>query len=242
MKVAIVFKWTRDPRDARISVEGELVWGNAKLAASDDDPAAMEVARCLSPEGDIVAVTADGGDNAWAAARGAASTVIVEGVEDTLDASRTAAAIAQAVRSIGVDAVVVGDSDWNGGVPVALMAELGMPAYAGVTEVAPADGATVLVTCKEGPVYKVVQAKPPMLLSVRGLTSEKAAPGMKQVLAARKKPQERMGAADAPCAAAPLRAGAVSLPEAGLATMIDGANVDFAARELVSALRRDGVL
>ena len=254
MKVSVAFKWTRDPRDARISVDGELTWGHAKMAATDDDPAAMQVAGALSPEGDIVGVTVGDGDNAWAAARGAARTVVVEGVPDSPDASRTARAIAQGVGAAGpVDAVVIGDSDWGIGVPVALAAELGMPAFAGVVQVEPSGGA-FRVSCKDGPLVNVIEARPPFVLAVRGLTSEKAAPGMKQVLAARKKPVEKLvaagpgaGGSGAPGApgtpgAPVVTEGAVSLPEGGSATMIDAADVGRAARELVGALRLDGVL
>lgn len=241
MKVAVAFKWARDPRDARVSVGGELTWGPAKMAATDDDPAAMQVARQLSPEGDIVGVTVGDGDNAWAAARGAARTVVVEGIADTPDASRTARALAQAVQEAGpVDAVVIGDSDWGAGVPVALMAELGMPALAGVTAIEAA-GDAFHVSCKDGPVVNVVEARPPFVLAVRGLTSEKSAPGMKQVLAARKKPLDKIAAADDGGAPA-VREGGVTLPEGGMATMIDGADANRAARELVEALARDGVL
>ncbi|MBR3181884.1 MAG: hypothetical protein IKF56_04515 [Eggerthellaceae bacterium] len=247
MKVAMVFKWARDPRDARISVNGELVWGNAKMAASDDDPAAMQVACSLSPEGDITAVTVGDGDNAWAAARGAVSTVIVEGVPDTIDALGTAEAIACAIRSIGrVDAVVVGDSDWNLGVPVALMAQLGITSFAGVVDVEAARGGTWRLFCKEGSIVNVVEARPPFLLAVRGQTAEKEAPGMKQVLAARKKPQVTLTAdapefADMPKRGGFVEEGAVSLPESVGATMICG-DSEEAARDLVAALKRDGVL
>lgn len=245
MKVAVVFKWARDSRDARISVDGALVWGNAKMSPTDDDPAAMQVASSLAAEDDIVAITVGDGDNAWAAARGASSTVIVEGVADSIDASGTAAAIAQAIATLGgVDAVVIGDSDWGIGVPVALMAKLGMPAFAGVTKAAPSPSAdsAYLLSCKEGPITKVIEARPPFVVAVRGLTSEKSAPGMKQVLAARKKPQVKLAKASLPGCEGRVSPGDVSLPEAGVVTMIDASDVNRAACELVKALQREGVL
>lgn len=243
MKVAVVFKWARDPRDARISVDGELVWGNAKMAASDDDPAAIQVALALAEGEDVVAITVGDGDNAWAAARDAASTVIVEDVADGVDASFTAGAIAQAIGAAGgADAIVIGDSDWNTGVPVALMAKMGMPSFAGITAAEPVGDGSYLLSCKEGSVTKVIQARPPFVISVRGLTSEKTVPGMKQVLMARKKPQTKLQVADCPECTQRIQAGAVRPPEEGTAVIIEESDSNRAAQMLVDALQREGVL
>ena len=243
MKTAVVFKWTRDPQDARISVDGSLAWGNAKMAPCDDDPAAMEVARTLAGDDDILAVTIGNGDNAWAAARGASSTVIVKDVEDLADATVTASIIAQAVKQNGAfDAVIIGDSEWNKGVVVSFIAEMGMPAFAGVVAVEPA-GDAYRLSCKSGAVTKVIEARPPFLLAVKGLTSEKSAPGMKQVLQARKKPQTALEISDLPdVKAACAQEEGMRLPDRGLITMIDGSDPAAAARELVAALKRDNIL
>ena len=243
MKTAVVFKWTRDPQDARISVDGSLVWGNAKMAPCDDDPAVMEIAKTLAGEDEILAVTIGNGDSAWAAARGAASTVIVKDVEDLADATVTASIIAEALRQNGdFEAVVIGDSDWNAGVVVGLIAEMGLPAFAGVVA-AEAAGDAYRLSCKSGATTKIVEARPPFLIGVKGLTSEKSAPGMKQVLQARKKPQTALEDAallnvKASCA----EEAGVRLPDRGSITMIDGSDPAAAARELVQELKRGNIL
>ena len=243
MKTILVFKWARDPQDARVSVDGELVWGNAKMAASDDDPAAMAVAQALSSEDEIIALTIGNGDNVWAAARGASKTVVVGDALDCSDVSRTASVLKAAIdKAGGADAIVIGDSDWNKGVVVSLIAELRIPAFAGVVA-AEKVGDKCRISCKNGSVTRVIEAKPPFLLAVRGLSAEKTVPGMKQVLQAKKKPQEKFDVADL----SGVRDRAVEdmgtgLPESGAATMIDGADPNVAAHELLKALEKQGVL
>ena len=243
MKTILVFKWARDPQDARMSIDGTLTWGNAKMAASDDDPAAMSVAQALSPEEDVTALTIGNGDGVWAAARGASSTVMVEDALDCSDASRTASVIKAAIdRAGGADAVVIGDSDWNKGVVVSLMAELQIPAFAGVVA-AEKTGETCRISCKSGSVTKVIEAKPPFLLAVRGLSAEKTVPGMKQVLQARKKPQEKIKVSDlSSVRRTTVEDRGTGLPDSGTATMIDGSDPSAAARELVDTLKKQGVL
>ena len=243
MRTAVVFKWARDPQDARINMDDELVWGNAKLSPSADDPAVINVAHAISPEEDIVAITIGDGDNAWAATRGAASTFIVEDAADCLDASRTASLLAGAISEAGgADVVIIGDSEWNKGVPVALMALMNYKAFAGVTSVEQA-GDSFRVHCKNGPITKVIEAKPPFLLSVRGLTTEKAAPSMKQVLAARKKPQTKLSSESLPKVRdVHVVEGSASLPESGTVTMIDASDVGEAARKLVEILKSENIL
>lgn len=243
MRTVLVFKWSRDPQDASVSVDGQFNWGNAKLSASDDDPAAMQVAQAVSADDEVVALTIGNGDAVWAAARGAASTVIVDDFDSDNDAFRTASIIKGAIEhSGGADVVVIGDSEWDKGVVVSLVAELGMPAFAGVVDLERIDDA-YRIFCKNGSVTKVIEAQPPFLLAVRGLSSEKAVPGMKQVLQARKKPKQVVGVADLPamrdCAAEPRK---TMLPESDAAVLIDGSDADAAAGELLGALKRQGVL
>ena len=106
MKTAVVFKWVRDPQDARVAADGALSWPNVKFSPTDDDPAAMDVARALSAEEDIVGITIGDGKPEWAAARGAASTVIVEDCFGGSDGSAAAAPIAAAIVASGADAAM----------------------------------------------------------------------------------------------------------------------------------------
>lgn len=111
MKIIVVFKWSRNPQDARVGVDGTVDWRGVKMAASDDDAAAMEIARAIAEGGEIIGLTLGDGDVAWAAARGAARTVVVADAQPDVNSSVTGAVLAAAIRRVeGVDAVLIGDS------------------------------------------------------------------------------------------------------------------------------------
>jgi electron transfer flavoprotein beta subunit len=116
MKIIVVFKWSRNPIDARVSTDGTVDWRGVKMAASDDDPAVMEIARTLAEGGEIIGLTVGDGDTAWAAARGAARTMVVADALPGTDSAATGAVLAAAIRRMeGVDAVIIGDSAWDYG-------------------------------------------------------------------------------------------------------------------------------
>src|ERR1035438_9531017 len=107
MKIVVVFKWLKNPEDARVGADGSIDWRGARMAVSDDDPAAIQVAGELAGTGgEIVGLTIGDGDAAWAAARGASSTVIVTDAQSNPDAAVTGAVLSAGVRRIG-DADVV---------------------------------------------------------------------------------------------------------------------------------------
>lgn len=243
MKTVLLFKLSRDPQDARMSIGAELTWGNAKLSASDDDPAAMQVAKAISGDDEVIALTIGDGDSTWAAARGASSTIIIEDLLDDADVSRTASAIKAAIDADGgADAVIVGDTEWNKGLVVALIAELGIPAFAGVVSAQRADDA-YRIACKSGSVTKTIEAKPPFMLAVRGLSSEREVPSMKQVLQARKKPQVKTTAEQLEGVRG-IRAtqDRTFMPDSNPVVMIDGTDPSEAAHKLIEALKHRGVL
>ena len=77
MKIIVAFKWLRSPQDARVGADGSVDWRGARMAPNDDDPAAIAMARELGAGGEVLGLTVGDGDLAWAAARGAASTLVV---------------------------------------------------------------------------------------------------------------------------------------------------------------------
>ena len=99
MKSAMVFKLCKDPKDAVVASDGTADWGMSSLAASDDDFRASEIARELG--GQVIGLTIGTGDLAWAAARGAAETVVISDAMPSADAATTAAILAAAIRKIG---------------------------------------------------------------------------------------------------------------------------------------------
>jgi electron transfer flavoprotein beta subunit len=242
VKCVLAFKWARNPLDARVGFDGAVDWSFANMAASDDDAAAAAAARNLSD--DIVALTVGNGDTAWAAARGASCTVTVPDPQIGLDSSWTARLLAGGVRYIGkVDVVLAGDCAWDTAVPVLLGACLGWPTLAGVIEARREGGALRVVRRAESG-NETLEVRPPVVLAVLARHAEKEPPGMKAILAARKKPVEKMTAADlgaAPSADSLVLRGS-ALPPATKAQIFAGQDPAGAAARLIAALRKEGVL
>jgi len=243
MKIIVVFKWSRNPLDARVGSDGSIDWRGVKMAASDDDPAVMEVAGAIAVGGEIIGLTLGDGDTAWAAARGAVRTVAVTDAQTETDSSMTATVLVAAIRKIeDVDAVIIGDSVWDYGVVTALAGQLGWSAVAGVTSVAK-DNSGLRVTQKVGSVSQVLAVQGPVLLAVAASRAEKNVPGMKEVLAARKKPVERFTLADLGLdLAGTVNSKGTKFPDTPPARMIDGSDPVAACTELMAALRSNGVL
>jgi electron transfer flavoprotein beta subunit len=243
LKTVIIFKWNRDPQDARINAEGELAWGSAKMAASDDDPAAMEVAQSISDEQDIIALSVGDGDQSWAAARGASCTYTVPDAKSDPDGVVLASTLVCALENIeDVGCLVIGDSEWNRSVVSALAGMLEMPVIAGVVGAERSD-AGLRVTCRRGDADVVMEVQEPALLCVKGLSSEKNVPGMKQVLAGRKKPLDKLDlSALAGTRDSSVQGQGTRLPDTPQATVFDGSDPNKAVQDLLAALHADGLL
>lgn len=244
MKVIVIFKWCRNPQDALVGANGNVDWPGVKLSANDDDPAVMEIAKAIAGDGEIVALTIGDGDVAWAAARGAASTLVVTDAQTETDSSATGAVLADAVKRIeDADVVLIGDSSWDYGLVSAFVGQLGWPAIAAVTSAEIKQG-SLHVARKMGSVSHVLEVKTPVVLAVMATQSEKNEPGMKQVLAARKKPMEKITMADLGFLAP--AENVVSLrtrfPDTPPAVLIDGTDPAAACEQLMAALHVDGVL
>ena len=244
MKIIVIFKWLRNPQDARVGTDGLVDWCGAKMSPNDDDPAAITVAKDLAADsGEIVGLTIADGDVSWAAARGADSTVVVTDAHTEADSAATGAILAAAVHRIGnPDLVLIGDSSWDYGVVSALVGQLGWPALANVVS-AKTEGGRLHVTQKVGAVPRVVEVGGSVVLAVAASRAEQQVPGMKQVLAARKKPVTKLTVADlgiSPAGKAIF--GGTRLPDKPMAKMFDGGDPATAAAQIVAALRMDGVL
>jgi electron transfer flavoprotein beta subunit len=245
MKATVAFKLARDPQDARAGHDDTVVWGSAKMTASDDDPAAMDVAKSISSEEDIKAVTVGDGDIAWAAARGASSTISISDVQPAIDGGAVASALAAGIKRAGAaEWIIVGDSDWDRAVVVALAGKLGLPAYAGVTGAERSGDNALRITCKSGSASQIVEIQGPALLAVKGLADESNPPGMKQILQARKNPQDKVSASevDGLLDEPKVKVNGTHAADAAGATMFDAEDLASAAQALVEALRGDGVL
>ncbi|MDY0243007.1 MAG: hypothetical protein RBR34_12615 [Rhodospirillaceae bacterium] len=242
MKTVIVYKWARNAEDAAVRSDGSVDWRNAKMTAGEDDFAALEAAKAIAGDDDLVGLTIGDGDASWALARGVLQAVSVTDAPHLTDNASTAAIIAAAVRQIeGVDVVVIGDSEEYAGVPVALAGLLGWPAVAHVGSAAVSDG-RVRIIRKQGRNEQTISIAAPVVIAVSAASPEKNIPGMKEQLAARKRPITKLtlAAVGAGCDDR-LSSTATKLPETTAARVFAG-DPAAAAAQLVAALRGEGVL
>ncbi len=241
MKSVIVFKLCKDPKDAVIASDGTADWGMSSLAASDDDFRSSEIARELG--GDIVGLTIGTGDTAWAAARGAAGTVLISDAMPCADAAATAAILAAAIRKIGgVDLVLIGDSAWDPAVPVLLGAELGWTSLAGILEVRETEPG-LTVKRRSASAEQEIEIEGPAVLGIIAQSAEETPPGLKQVLMARKKPVTKLTAADLGLAVnESVMCRGYALPDSTDSVMINGETPEEVVQNLFDALHEEGVL
>jgi len=176
--------------------------------------------------------------------------VIVED-ESLAEAGRSqlAAVLAEVIRHIGdVDLIVTGDSSVDVAakmVPTVLAGELGWPAVAEVTAVSGQAGALRVERAIPGGV-QVLEVSGPAVLAASADAAVPRVPGMKEVLAAAKKPVELLdlAALKVPAASVVMTVTGRSRPErkARKGQLIDTTDPAAAAAELVTALREAGAL
>jgi electron transfer flavoprotein beta subunit len=259
MRIVVTYKWTCDPEEATARADGTVDWSRAKPGISTYDPVAMELARRLaeSAGAELIGVTAGpkgvGTPIATKAAlsRGLDRVVIIED-ESLAEAGRSelAAVLAEAIRRIGdVDLIITGDSSVDVAakmVPTVLAGELGWPAVAEVTAVTPGSQGVLRVERAIPGGVQVLEVTGSAVLAASADAAVPRVPGMKELLAAGKKPVERLELASlkVPPRNAVMTVTARSRPErkARKGQLIDAADPAAAAAELVAALRQGGAL
>jgi electron transfer flavoprotein beta subunit len=258
MRIVVAYKWTCDPEEGTVRADGTVDWSRAKPGISTYDPVAIELARRLAEDAgaELIGVTAGtkgvGAPIAAKAAlgRGLDRVVVIE--DDSLtEAGRSelAAVLAEAIRHIGdVDLVVTGDSSVDVAakmVPTVLAGELGWPAVAEVTAVTGQAGKLRVERAIPGGM-QVLEISGPAVLAASADAAVPRVPGMKELLAAAKKPVEHLDLADlnVPARSAVMTVTASSRPDrkARKAQLLDTSDPAAAAAELVTALRGAGVL
>jgi len=258
MRIVVAYKWTRDPEEATVAADGTVDWSRAKPGLSAYDPVALELARQLAETAgaELIGVTAGGKGVAApiaskaALSRGLDRVVIVE--DDALaEAGRgeLAAVLAEVIRHIGdVDLVITGDSSVDVAakmVPTVLAGELGWPAVAEVAAVSGLPGALRVERAIPGGV-QVLEVSGPAVLAASADAAVPRVAGMKELLAAAKKPVERLDltALKVPASSAVMTVTGRSRPErkARKGQLINTADPAEAAAELVTALREAGLL
>ena len=258
MRIVVAYKWTSDPEEATVRADGTVDWSRAKPGLSAYDPVAIELARRYADAAgaELIGVTAGGKGVATpiaakaALGRGLDRVVIVED-ESLAGAGRSelAAVLAGVIRHVGdVDLVITGDSSVDVAakmVPTVLAGELGWPAVAEVTSITGQVGALRVERATPGGV-QVLEVSGPAVLAAAADAAVPSVPGMKDLLAAGKKPVERLelAALKVPARNAVMMVTSRALPErkARQGQLIDTADPAKAAAELVTALRQAGVL
>ena len=239
MKAVAIFKWAPNPDDALVRVDGTVNWSTARHDVGDDDHAALACAVAAAEGDEVVGLCVGGGDTSFAAARGAERTVVLEGFPVPTDSATMARALADAVAEVdGAGLVVLGDADWDPMVAPLLASYLGWPLLTAV-DTAVANPQGLMVTRRWGMGTQDVLVEGPVVLDVAARREEEEKPGMRQVLAARKKPSESKTVEGDRSA---FVSRGTRLPDATSSRLFDGADPANAVEHLVSVLKADGVL
>ena len=258
MKIVVAYKWAPNPQDATVGSAGTVDWSRAKPGISEYDPVAAELARRLADAtgGEVIGLTAGAKRvdvtlaRKAALSRGLDRAVIV--ADDSLEGAGTtelAMVLAAAVRHIGdVDLVITGDSSVDVGgkmVPTVLAGALGWPAVSEVSAVTGEAGSVRVERAIAGGT-QVLQISGPAVLAASTDAAVPRVPGMRDILAAGKKPVETVTVADlnVPATGPTVTVTGTSRPDlkARKGEMIDTKDTTAAAAELVTALRGAGVL
>ena len=258
MKIVVAYKWTSDPEEATVGADGTVDWSRARPGISTYDPVAIELARGLAEAtgAELIGVTAGAKGVGTplackaALARGLNRVVVIE--DDSLKGAgqaELAAVVAGAVRHIGdVDLVVTGDSSVDVAakmVPTVLAGELGWPAVAEVTDVTGQAGALRVGRAIPGGA-QVLEISGPVVLATSADATVPHVPGMKDLLAAGKKPVEHvdLAALDVPARSAVMTVTGRARParKQRKNQILDTTDPAAAAAELVKALHEVGAL
>lgn len=244
MKIAVIYKWARDPEAATVRADGSVDWRGAKMMAGEDDPAALDAAKKMAETSNaqITGITIGDGDASWILARGVQETMSITDAPNLNDQAATAKILAAAVKKVGdVDVVAIGDPQPYSGVPTALAGELGYPVLLGLST-AKVEGDKIVATRKVGNEEKIITLTTPVVLAFAAESEEKKVPGMKEMLMARKRPITKLSIADLGLATDDhIKSLGSRAPEEKHARIFEGEPAE-AAKQLVETLRKEGVL
>ena len=207
MNIVAAFKVVPDDQDIQVSADGTLDYSKAKNTVSAYDLNAIEAAAQLAAANEgsnVVAVTVGGADIDDSKLK---KNVLARGVDELymtaddackgLDAHAAAAALADLVAKAGeYDLILCGDGsadDYAQQVDVQLAARLGLPSVNGATKIEAGSGSVTVERTLED-VVEVVEAPLPCVVSVAPDIALPRIPGMKDILAAGKKPMGVAGA------------------------------------------------
>lgn len=206
MRIAVAFKAVPDDQDIQVAGDRTLDYSKAKETVSTYDLNAIELAAQLAgADGEAVGVTVgpkaidDSKLKKNVLARGLSHLYMA--ADDALaglDSRATALALKEALAAAGdVDLVLCGDGsadDYAQQVDVQLAEALGWPVVTAAAKVE-ADGGKLTVVRALEDCSETVEVELPAVVSVTPDAAEPRIPGMKDILAAGKKPQDAVAAA-----------------------------------------------
>ena len=259
MKIVVAYKWASNPQDATVGTGGAVDWSRAKPGISEYDPAAVELARGLADAtgGEVIGLTVGtkAADTTMArktvlSRRLDRAVIVADDALEGAGSAQLATILAAAVRLIGdVDLVITGDSSIDGGgkmVPTVLAGQLGWPAVAEVSSVSGTAGSVRVERAIAGGT-QVLEISGPAVLAASTDAAPPRLPGMKDILAATKKPVQTVTLAElggVPASAGTVTVKGTTRPDLKVRKqqLIDTKDPAAAAAELVAALRGDGAL
>ncbi|NPD30360.1 putative electron transfer flavoprotein FixA [Eggerthellaceae bacterium zg-1084] len=214
MDIIVAFKVVPDDQDIQVAPDGSLDLSKAKKVVSAYDLNAIEAAAQLAAQAGDSRVTGlsagplsidDGKLKKNVLARGVDElTMVVDERCEGMDARATACVLAEAVRARGsFDLVLCGGGsadDYAQQVDVHLGCELGVPSIGGVVSIEP-QGASVVVERVLEDRVETVEVPLPAVVAVLPDIAEPRIPGMKDILAAGKRPMSASPAGEVPAAA-----------------------------------------
>ena len=207
MKIVVSFKVVPDDQDIQVSSDRSLDYSKAHQIVSTYDLNAMEAAAQLAAanEGSSVVGISVGGPKIDDSKM--KKNVLARGVDELymtaddacadLDAHATAGALADLLAKVGdYDLILCGDGsadNYTQQVDVQLAAKLGVPVVNGATKIEAGDGVVIVERTLED-VVETVEVPLPAVVSVSPDIALPRIPGMKDILAAGKKPMNVAGA------------------------------------------------
>ena len=193
MRIAVAFKAVPDAQDVQVAGDRTLDFSKAKLTISEYDKNALELGAQLADEAVAITVGCKDIDNSKLK-----KDVMARGMGHLYMAADDALA-----KAGDVDAVSCGDGSADNylqQVDVQLAEKLGWPVVTAACKVE-VNGSTAVVTRALEDCTEVVEVELPAVISVTPDVAEPRIPGMKDILAAGKKPMDVAGADNAPAAA-----------------------------------------
>lgn len=207
MNVLVACKVVPDDRDVKVAADGSLDFSKAQMVISSYDKNAIEAATMIAAGGTVKAITVGGSscDNAKVKkdilARGVDELFNVASDDtDGLDAFATAAELAALAGKAGdYDVIVVGSGSadlYAQQTGVQLAAALGVPYVSAVIEATAAEGSLSCKRLLESEI-ELVEVPTPCVIAVTPDFAEARICGMKDILAAGKKPMHAEAASGA---------------------------------------------